>query len=739
MNKYGYKKTIFNHLVLSYTILSVVLIGTMGGYWYTQANRMMDQEIAKDNVTRLNAVQSFIEQTLLKKYEDNLQNKALSINFIQSNGNLSVLLYGGWKGNLSRAAAFNDDLEFFKVENAGVTNVSVYFPGNDYVVDADQFYMNTAHSLESDFYYEISRMPLKKWMSRTNANGEQVISYIIKLPYQIPSVKAAGYFIVDVGVNYLQTVVAPMLSSRDDKLLVLDGEGQALFAIGSGSSRIDQVLQEVLGSDSFQERRMKEDGVPGVVSRLPAAHSAHEWTYAMYRPTHTLELFTEHLKTGLYTASAIIILFGLIISFLFSKQLYVPIKQLMAKIGSFQPAQLHVSRENEYVIIGDTFSLMNDKIVDLKCQARKNELVNLLLGVSQSEEHQEMLKLPDTAFCAVYLQLNEGETEGLRARYELHNTLPGEFVSLNAKEAVILYYIGRDEGHDPSFLVKELQGLQRISGEGVKFQSAVGRTVQTSEEIQESYQSAQQAGRYHFMYGRHAVIAYETIQSLNAEPIFFNFEHYRNALKAGDLKGVDDFLDTFVTALHKEGIQIDAAELAVLQLIAQLYQCVIELKLQHLLPHSDLFDELKKETLHETMESIRKLSSEITERMNAEGNHAHAEVIRTLKAFITDHLHEDLSLQILSKEVSLAPAYISTIFSEVTKSSFTEYVTRLRLEKAAELLIADPRLSIAAIAEQVGYRNPQYFHSKFKARFGVTPVQYRKSHKDHSDWITLEN
>jgi AraC-like DNA-binding protein len=35
-----------------------------------------------------------------------------------------------------------------------------------------------------------------------------------------------------------------------------------------------------------------------------------------------------------------------------------------------------------------------------------------------------------------------------------------------------------------------------------------------------------------------------------------------------------------------------------------------------------------------------------------------------------------------SKEVSLAPAYISTLFSEGTKEAFTEYVTRLRLERA---------------------------------------------------------
>lgn len=737
MNKYGFKKTIFNHLILSYTILSVVLIGAMGGYWYTQANRMMDQEIAKDNITRLNAVQTFIEQTLLKKYEDNLQNK-LSINFIQNNGNLNLLLYGGWKGKLSRVASFNDDLEFFRVENTGVTNVAVYFPGNDYVIDANQFYMNTAHSPESEFYFNIRETQLKEWMVRTNADGEQVMSYIIKLPYQITDVKAAGYFIIDVGVNYLQNVVSPMLSSGNDKLLVLDQAERSILSAGGGNSKITDLLLEATGSGTTRERKINEDGVPGVISQLAAGHSAHGWTYAMYRPTNTQELFTKHLKKGLYTASAIIILFGLFLSFVLSKRLYIPVKKLMARIGSFQPASLHLSRENEYVIIGDTFSLMKEKIVDMEGQARKNEIINLLLGVTQNEEYKDIM-LPDTDYCAAYIQLTEGEAEGLHARYNNHCTVAGEYIALNSKEAVILYYLDKDGVVDLSFLVNDLKGLQRISGEGVRFQAALGRRVSLREDIPDSYQTAQQAGRYHFIYGKNTVIDYSLIQALKAEPVFFNFEHYRNALKAGDPQGVNDFLDTFSLALLKEDLQIDAAELAVLQLISHLYQCVIEMGLQNLLPHSNLFDELKKETLHDTTESIRLWSAQITEHMNAGGNHTHAEVIRTLQTYITQHLHEDLSLQILSKEVSLAPAYISTLFSEVAKCSFTEYVTKLRLEKAADLLVANPRMSVAEITGLVGYRNPQYFHSKFKARYGVTPVQYRKSHKDNGDWVTLEN
>lgn len=107
-----YKKTIFIRFIMSYTILSVVLIGIMGGYWYTQTNGIMEDEIVKDNQNRLNSAKDYIEQTVLKKYEDNLQNKALSIRFIQENFNLNLLLNKSWEGNLSRIASFRQDLDF---------------------------------------------------------------------------------------------------------------------------------------------------------------------------------------------------------------------------------------------------------------------------------------------------------------------------------------------------------------------------------------------------------------------------------------------------------------------------------------------------------------------------------------------------------------------------------------------------------------------------------------------------
>ncbi|RRJ64552.1 AraC family transcriptional regulator [Paenibacillus oralis] len=710
MSKTNFKKTIYNHLILSYTILSVILIGSMGGYWYAQVSRMMDQEIVKDNMARLQAAQNLIEQNLLKKYEDNLQNKALAIGFIQDNSNLNLLLYNGWEGNLSKVFAFNNDLQLFKVGNSGITNVSVYFPSNDYVIDADRFYMHTANAQEAPFFSKMNQIPLKKWIVRVNANDEQVLSYIIKLPYDTPIAKAKGYFVIDVDVHYLKSIISPMLSSKDDRLVILDESGAVLFQVGGENSEMTERLNEIVKASLSEERVIGEPGVPGIASRLASSHSDHKWTYIMYRPAYSFELFTERLKKELFTACGVIVIFGIFMSFLLSKRLYVP--------------------------ISDTFSMMREKIGILESRARKTEMINLLLGVSLRAEPKE-ISLPDTSYCVACIQLTKGDSEGLKQCYELSPALPGEFIALNANEAAIIYYLASGKVFDSSELVDDLKALQRIAGPRAAFQAAIGRQVQNFKDIPESYRTAQETKRYHFIFGKNTVIAYASTQALNADPLLFHFEHYSNALKAGDQRAVNEFMDHFLTALLNGEAQIEAVELAVLQLIAQLYQCVIELKLQHMLPSSNLTEELKQDTLHGTIESIRKMSAQITGRMNAGGNQPHAEVVRTMKEYIAEHLHEDLSLQILSREVALAPAYVSTLFSEGTKSSFTEYVTRLRLEKAAELLIANPRLSVSAIAEQVGYRNVQYFHSKFKARFGVTPVQYRRLQQGFKDLQTL--
>ncbi|WP_070000955.1 response regulator [Cellulosilyticum sp. I15G10I2] len=85
----------------------------------------------------------------------------------------------------------------------------------------------------------------------------------------------------------------------------------------------------------------------------------------------------------------------------------------------------------------------------------------------------------------------------------------------------------------------------------------------------------------------------------------------------------------------------------------------------------------------------------------------------------------ELSISMVCKEVHLSPSYFSSIFKKATGSTFIQFVTDYRLEKAKEMLKYSS-LKTYEIAEKVGYLDPQYFSTLFKKQFSRTPSEYRK-------------
>ncbi len=73
----------------------------------------------------------------------------------------------------------------------------------------------------------------------------------------------------------------------------------------------------------------------------------------------------------------------------------------------------------------------------------------------------------------------------------------------------------------------------------------------------------------------------------------------------------------------------------------------------------------------------------------------------------------------------MSSPYLSRIFKEQTGEGINHYITRLRIERAMELL-HDPSLKIADVAVRSGYDNIPYFTKVFKKVVGVTPQEYKK-------------
>lgn len=94
--------------------------------------------------------------------------------------------------------------------------------------------------------------------------------------------------------------------------------------------------------------------------------------------------------------------------------------------------------------------------------------------------------------------------------------------------------------------------------------------------------------------------------------------------------------------------------------------------------------------------------------------------------YINEHYNSyDLSLEDISKNTFLTPAYICVIFKDFTGKTVNKYITEYRMMQAKELL-KDSNIKMNDIALKVGYRDGNYFAKIFKKETGYSPSEYRR-------------
>ncbi len=100
-------------------------------------------------------------------------------------------------------------------------------------------------------------------------------------------------------------------------------------------------------------------------------------------------------------------------------------------------------------------------------------------------------------------------------------------------------------------------------------------------------------------------------------------------------------------------------------------------------------------------------------------------VVSRAKTYIDENFSKELSLDEVSQAVNISPYYFSKLFKEESGENFIEYLTKVRIARAKELL-RNPDLSIKEICLQSGYSDPNYFSRIFKKQENVTPSEYRE-------------
>ncbi len=116
--------------------------------------------------------------------------------------------------------------------------------------------------------------------------------------------------------------------------------------------------------------------------------------------------------------------------------------------------------------------------------------------------------------------------------------------------------------------------------------------------------------------------------------------------------------------------------------------------------------------------------SMISNQIVVQQQNAEPPVISKAKQFIQEHQTEDLSLGDVAKAVNTSTFYFCKMFKKYTGLNFTNYLSRLRIEKAKNLLL-NPNLRVSEIAYEVGFQSLTHFNRVFKKIIGQSPTEYR--------------
>ncbi|QJD87130.1 response regulator transcription factor [Cohnella herbarum] len=118
------------------------------------------------------------------------------------------------------------------------------------------------------------------------------------------------------------------------------------------------------------------------------------------------------------------------------------------------------------------------------------------------------------------------------------------------------------------------------------------------------------------------------------------------------------------------------------------------------------------------------IASQVIEGIRSTRVSGGVSAVEAIRRYIEQSYMNELSLTLLADRFHLNATYLSELFKKQTGTTFSDYLTQVRIGKAAELL-RDPQMRLSDIAELVGFANASYLSSVFKKHYGVSPNDYR--------------
>lgn len=261
-----------------------------------------------------------------------------------------------------------------------------------------------------------------------------------------------------------------------------------------------------------------------------------------------------------------------------------------------------------------------------------------------------------------------------------------------------------------------------------------GKCVYTVEEIPQSYHQAYELlNRRFFCDQAQHTIGYQALPALQGNasvitgPLLTKYsEALLNYIQSFNRSMAAETLSQLQQELYSASDSIDDIKLFLADLYLNIKEKMSRLYSNIALSFAGNADIIRFiNSRYYLYEIILFLTEQFEAMMSAIGNSSRDSVLDDILRYINHNFAGNITLENIAPLFGYNSSYLGRIFSKKMGENFNSYIDHVRIEHSKELLLKEDA-KIYTIAEKVGYRNPDYFHIKFKKYVGMSPAEYRK-------------
>ncbi|OLS40707.1 response regulator [Bacillus sp. MRMR6] len=285
-------------------------------------------------------------------------------------------------------------------------------------------------------------------------------------------------------------------------------------------------------------------------------------------------------------------------------------------------------------------------------------------------------------------------------------------------------------------LVKEIHGQIRTSL-NISITSVIGEHHVKQQQLIDNMRLLLRDKQQRFYYQHGSIQTYRPI-AYTRDSIFQDYVEISQNLKELLLKGKKDQVTACVsqqfTKMREKKHSPEAVKDWVTKLLFDIKLSLNALKQfdTQSIPLTDYFIQ-RVETFEHLESVLENIWDQFLDQINSIDLTTRNEDILKAQKYVQTHLCEKISLTEVAAHLHLNASYFSRMYKKETGEGFVEFVTRVKMEKAIELLDHSNK-SVEQIAYELGFESKSYFLKTFKRFYGLSPKAYK--YKDRTSGLT---